>query len=200
MPRSPLRARSRISWGGDAFVVLLLARYNMLECWIEYTFLLGTEMSCCPVRANRALLIGPKYILSEVVARYLSIAQCAPFLEPEPRFGLQVRPYGRTMLQYGLRWSVTWWGWSVFCHRRVVDRYVLAGGIDRWVHARGIDRFPIATSYVADLSTFIVQISLRANSDNRVVIDGVPMSGHAGPLIKCLVSSCLTVAWNVVAK
>jgi hypothetical protein len=41
-------------------------------------------MSCCPVGASRALLIGPKFVLSDVVVRCLSIAQHAPVLEREP--------------------------------------------------------------------------------------------------------------------
>jgi hypothetical protein len=39
-------------------------------------------MSCCPIQVSRALLIGPGYILSEVVVRCLSIAQCAPIQAP----------------------------------------------------------------------------------------------------------------------
>jgi hypothetical protein len=46
-------------------------------------FLLGTKMSCCPVRASHALLIGSEYILSEAVVHYLLIAQRAPALERE---------------------------------------------------------------------------------------------------------------------
>jgi hypothetical protein len=64
-------------------------------------------MSCWPVRASRALLIGHEYILSEVVVRYLSIAQCTPILEWEPRFIPWVWPCGRTMLKSGLRLSAT---------------------------------------------------------------------------------------------
>jgi hypothetical protein len=41
-------------------------------------------MSCCPIQASCALLIGPEYILSEVVVRFLSIPQRAPVLEQEP--------------------------------------------------------------------------------------------------------------------
>jgi hypothetical protein len=40
---------------------------------------------------------------------------------------------------------------------------------------------------------FVVRISLRANPDDRVVIDGVPISGHAGPSIEFIVAGCLTV-------
>jgi hypothetical protein len=43
-------------------------------------------MLCYPVRASRALLFRPEYILSEVVVHWLSIAQRAPVLEREPRF------------------------------------------------------------------------------------------------------------------
>jgi hypothetical protein len=38
----------------------------------------------CSVLANRTLLTGFKYILFEMVAHYLSIAQCAPAREREP--------------------------------------------------------------------------------------------------------------------
>jgi hypothetical protein len=64
-------------------------------------------MSCCLIQASRALLIGPEYILSEVVVRCLSIAQRAPVLEWEPRFVPQVRPCSRIMLKSRLRWSAT---------------------------------------------------------------------------------------------
>jgi hypothetical protein len=36
------------------------------------------KMSYCFVRASRALLIGPGYVASMVVVRYLLIAQCTP--------------------------------------------------------------------------------------------------------------------------
>jgi hypothetical protein len=60
-------------------------------------------MSCYPIRASRALLIGPKYAISDVVVCCLSIIQCAPVLEREHQFILQVQPGGRTMLKSGLR-------------------------------------------------------------------------------------------------
>jgi hypothetical protein len=41
-------------------------------------------MLYCLVRASRALLIGPGYVLSEVMVRCLSIAQHAPVQELEP--------------------------------------------------------------------------------------------------------------------
>jgi hypothetical protein len=47
-------------------------------------------MSSCPVRVSRVQLIGPEYVLSEVVVRCLLIAQCTPILEWEPRFIPQV--------------------------------------------------------------------------------------------------------------
>jgi hypothetical protein len=43
-------------------------------------------MTCCSVRASRALLIGSEYVLTEVAVCCLSIAQRAPVLEREPRF------------------------------------------------------------------------------------------------------------------
>jgi hypothetical protein len=61
----------------------------------------------CSVLANRTLLTGFKYILFEMVAHYLSIAQCAPAREREPRSVPQVWPCGRTVLKSGLKWSVT---------------------------------------------------------------------------------------------
>jgi hypothetical protein len=64
-------------------------------------------MSCCPVWASRAMLIGPAYVLSEVVMCCLSIAQRALVLEQEPRFASQVRPYDWTALKSGLKWSAT---------------------------------------------------------------------------------------------
>jgi hypothetical protein len=158
MPRSPLRAKSWISWGREALVVVLLAYYEMLEFWIEYAYRLGMKMSCCLVRACRALLIGPEYIIFEAAVRCLSIAQCTLILEREPRFVPQARPYSQTVLKFGLRWSTAWWRGVTFYHRRPIDHWVFAGGIDC---------FPIAMSDHADSSGFIVQISLRANPDDR---------------------------------
>jgi hypothetical protein len=109
IPWSPLRARSRIFLGEDTLVVVLLACYEMLEFWIEYAYLLGTKMSCCPIQASHVLLIGPKYVISVVVVCCLSIPQCTPVLKREPRFVPQVRPCGQTVLKSGLRWSATWW-------------------------------------------------------------------------------------------
>jgi hypothetical protein len=63
-------------------------------------------MSCCPVRACRALLIGTEYVLFEAAVRYLSIAQHALVLEREPQFVPQARPYSQTVLKSELRWSV----------------------------------------------------------------------------------------------
>jgi hypothetical protein len=48
-------------------------------------FLLGTKMSCCPVRASHALLIGLEYALSGVVVHCLSISQRSPIRVWEPR-------------------------------------------------------------------------------------------------------------------
>jgi hypothetical protein len=132
-------------------------------------------MSCCPVRACRALLIEHKYVLFEATVCCLSIAQCALILKREPRFVLYARPCGRTVLKFRLRWSAT-------------------GGIDRWVLAGGIDLFPIVAPDHADSLGFVVRISLRANPDDRVVIDGVPIGGRARPLIGFIVAGCLTVA------
>jgi hypothetical protein len=64
-------------------------------------------MSCCPIRASRAILIVAKYVLSKVVVYCLLIAQYAPVLERETQFVPQVPPCGRTVLQSGLRWSST---------------------------------------------------------------------------------------------
>jgi hypothetical protein len=60
-------------------------------------------MSCCPIQASRAMLIGSGYVLSEVVVRCLSIAQHALVHVLEPRFIPQVQPCGRTMLNSALR-------------------------------------------------------------------------------------------------
>jgi hypothetical protein len=56
----------------------------MLQIRIEYAYLLWMKMSCFPVRTSCALLIGPRYVLSEVVVRCLSITQRAPVVEREP--------------------------------------------------------------------------------------------------------------------
>jgi hypothetical protein len=44
----------------------------------------------------------------------------------------------------------------------------------------------------ADSLGFVVQISLRANLDNQVVDNGVPIGGRVGPLIEFVVDGCLT--------
>jgi hypothetical protein len=181
MPRSPLRARSQISWSGDTLIFVLPTCYEMLGFWIEYAYLLETKMSCCSVQASRALLSGSGYVLSEVVVCCLSIVQHAPVLKREPRSVPQVRPYGRTVLKSRLRWSTTWWRGAAFWRRRPVDHWVLAGWINCWVLTGGIDYFLIATPNHDDYSGFVVRISLRTNSDDWVVVDGVLIDGHAGP-------------------
>jgi hypothetical protein len=57
-----------------------------------------------------------------------------------------------------------------FYRRRSVDRLILA---------RRIDRFSIAYS-----SCFIVRISVRANPDDRLVVDEVPIGSRVGPSIR----------------
>jgi hypothetical protein len=52
----------------------------------------------------------------------------------------------------------------------------------------------------ADSLGFVVRISLRANPEDWVVVDGVPIGGHVGPSISSVVAGWLTVAWNVVAE
>jgi hypothetical protein len=59
------------------------------------------------------------------------------------------------------------------------------------VLARGIYHFTIAMPYHANSSGFIVRISLRANPDDWVVIDGVSINGHARPSIGFVVADCL---------
>jgi hypothetical protein len=191
MPRSSLGARSQISWVRDALVVVLPACYEMLEFWIEYAYLPGMKMSCCPVLASCALLNGPNYVSIEVVVICLTITQRTLVREREPRSVSQVRPCGRTVLKSGLRWSVTWWRGAAFCHHRPVDRWVLGGGIDR---------FSIAKLNHVYSSGFVVRISLRANPEDRVVIDGVLIDGCAGLLIRFIIAGWLTATWNVVVE
>jgi hypothetical protein len=74
-----------------------------------------------------------------------------------------------------LEWSTAWWRGAVFYRRRYVDR---------WILAEGIDRFSIAYS-----SGFIVQISVRANPDDRIVVDEVPIDGRVGPSIRFFIAS-----------
>jgi hypothetical protein len=45
-----------------------------------------------------------------------------------------------------------------------------------------------------DSLDFIVQISLRTNPDDRVVVEGVPIDGRDGPSIGFIVAGCLTTA------
>jgi hypothetical protein len=123
--------------------------------------------------------------------RCLSIAQCKPIQEQESRYVPQVRPCGRTTLKSELKWSATWWRWATFFHRRLIDHWVLAGGIDR---------FSIATPDHVYSSSFIVRISLRANPKDRVAVEGVLIDGRAGLLIRFVIAGCLTAAWNVIAE
>jgi hypothetical protein len=71
---------------------------------------------------------------------------------------------------------------------------LLSYTVDRWILDGGIDCFPIATHDHANSSCFIVQIPLRANRDDQVVIDGVPIGGHARLSIRFVVAGCLTAA------
>jgi hypothetical protein len=57
--------------------------------------------------------------------------------------------------------------------------------------AGGIDCFPVAMPDHADSLGFVVRISLRTNSEDRVVIDGVPIGGHVGLSIGFVVAGCL---------
>jgi hypothetical protein len=46
----------------------------------------------------------------------------------------------------------------------------------------------------ADSSGFVVQISLRANSEEQLVINGVPIGGRAKLSIRFVVTGCLMTA------
>jgi hypothetical protein len=46
----------------------------------------------------------------------------------------------------------------------------------------------------ADSLGFVGWISLRANPDDRVVINGVPIGGRVRPSIEFVVAGCLTTA------
>jgi hypothetical protein len=111
--------------------------------------------------------------------------------EWESRSVSQVRPGGRTVLKSRLRWSATWLREGVFYRRGPVVWWALAGGIDR---------FLIAMLDHVDSFGFVVRISLRANPEDRVVVDGVPIGVRVRPSIGSVVFDCLTAAWNVVAE
>jgi hypothetical protein len=49
-------------------------------------------------------------------------------------------------------------------------------------------------------SGFIVRISVRANPDDRVVIDEVSIGGRVRPSIRSVVAGCLTAACNMVTE
>jgi hypothetical protein len=65
------------------YLVVVIACDDTLLFWIEYAYLSEMKMSCCPVRAGCALLIGLKHIPAEVVVRCLSITQSTPVLDRE---------------------------------------------------------------------------------------------------------------------
>jgi hypothetical protein len=46
----------------------------------------------------------------------------------------------------------------------------------------------------ADSSGFVVRISPRSNPEDRVVVDGVPIGGHAGLSIGFVIAGYLTAA------
>jgi hypothetical protein len=120
------------------------------------------------------------------VACCLLITQRTPVLEREPQFVPQVHSCGRTVLKYRLKWSTAWWRGAIFYRHRSVDRWILTGWIDR--------------SSIAYSSGFIVRISVRANPDDRIVVDVVSIGGHVRPSIGSVVAGCLTAAWNVVTE
>jgi hypothetical protein len=62
------------------------------------------------------------------------------------------------------------------------------------VLAGGMDRFSIATLDHANFLGFIVRISLRANPNDRVVIDRVLIGGRAAPSNGFIIAGCLTAA------
>jgi hypothetical protein len=95
-------------------------------------------------------------------------------------------PLRSAVLKSRLKWSTAWWrGVGFYRHWSVV----------RWILAGGIDRFSIAYS-----SGFIIRISVRANLNDQVVIDEVPIGGRVGPSIGSIVAGCLTATWNMVAE
>jgi hypothetical protein len=139
----------------SALVLVFLACYKTLEFWIEYAYLSGTKMSCCSVQASCVMLIG-------LAMPYRSV----------PR----VRPCGWIVLKSELRWSTTWWRGAAFWRRRLIDRWVLVGGIDH---------FPIATPNHIDSLGFVVWISSRINLGGWVLI-----AGHTGLLIRSVIAAC----------
>jgi hypothetical protein len=66
--------------------------------------------------------------------------------------------------------------------------------VDCWVLARGIDRFLIATPDHADFLSFVVRISPSANTEDRVVIDGILIGSRVELSIGFVVVGCLTAA------
>jgi hypothetical protein len=44
------------------------------------------------------------------------------------------------------------------------------------------------------LQAFVIRISVRANPDDRVVVDEVPIGGCVGPTIESVIAGCLTAA------
>jgi hypothetical protein len=66
-------------------------------------------------------------------------------------------------------------------HHRSADHQVLAGGVGR---------FTVIVLDHVDSSGFLVWISPRANSEDRVVIDRVPISGRTGLLIGSVIAGC----------
>jgi hypothetical protein len=76
----------------------------------------------------------------------------------------------------------------------LVDRLMRTSSIDHWVLSGGIDYFTIVMPDHADSLGFIVRISLRANPEDQVVIDGVPIDSHVRLSVRFVVAGCLTAA------
>jgi hypothetical protein len=160
-------------------------------------------MSCCPVWAGCAFLIGLEHVPVEVVVCFLWIAYRTPILDRESRFVPLVQPlaepgmprtslWGQMLhrLNDDVRPNCAEIRVEVACHstkRNHIERHQSA---DCRVLAGGVGRFTFVVPDHVDSSDFLVRISPRANPKDRVVIDGVLIDGRVGLSIRSVVASC----------
>jgi hypothetical protein len=145
-------------------------------------------MSCFSIRASCALLIGLEYILFDVVVCCLSIAQHASVWEQE----LLICPAGSALQSDRAEVQV-----EVECN--LIKRSLILSSWTCWSLGIYWRNWPLPDCYARSCWFFRLRCSdlTKANPDDQVVVDGVPIGGRTGPSIEFIVAGCLMTAWNV---